>query len=239
MSLEGGLWGFEWERPWEAYSWERVGSAIRSLPGRLGFDEGDRLKFFGFSVDLSTGAIRDDVLGRLLSKAESLELYFVLYLYSRTSRDAGESGELVPLDKGLCPFVHEPALKKCISVATELFGSKPELLYRAAKPFNYEKVELGDAAIRVRVLPRVPITIAVWCGEECMPPSIQILFDRNAPCYLAEDVSAACEASQILALLLLSRLLLNLAKELGADIASVEYDQACFLQLPTVKLQQL
>jgi hypothetical protein len=72
-----------------------------------------------------------------------------------------------------------------------------------------------------------------------MPPPIQILFDRNAPCYLAEDVSAVCEASQILALLLLSRLLLNLAKELGADITSVEYDQACFLQLPTAKLQQL
>jgi hypothetical protein len=72
-----------------------------------------------------------------------------------------------------------------------------------------------------------------------MPPSIQILFDRNATCYLAEDVSAVCEASQILALLLLSRLLLNLVKELGVDITSVEYDQACFLQLPTAKLQQV
>lgn len=207
---------------WELYSWDKVRSKVRTLPGRLGFEKGDKLKFFGLTLDLETGAIYDDILGRYLTQKEAVGVYFILSLYAETKVDIGESGELVSLSRQICPFIHCSNLRKNITIIEKVFGENPQLLYTAAEPFNYKLIDIGDAAVKVYALPRIPVILVVWAGEEGLPPSSEILFDKSAPHYLSEETSAVCEAAIGLARALTARLILRLAKELGVGIPSIE-----------------
>jgi hypothetical protein len=208
---------------WELYSWEKVRDKIKSLPGRLGFEKGDKLNFFGLTLDLGTGDIYDNILGEHLTRKERIGMYFILSLYAETKTDVGESGELVSLSRQLCPFVHCPNLKRNIAALEKIFGENPQLLYTVAKPFDYKPVDIGDAAIKVYALPRVPIVLAVWAGEEGLPPSSEILFDKSASHYLSEEASVVCEAALGLARGLTARLILKFAKNLQVDVSTIEF----------------
>jgi len=207
---------------WDLYSWERVRDKIKTLPGRLGFEKRDKLSFFGLTLDLETGAIYDNVLERYLTRKEASGVYFILSLYAETREDIGESGEIVLLSRHLCPFIHCPNLRANIAVIEKIFGRDPQLLYRVAESFNYKPVDLGDAGIKVYALPRVPLILAVWAGEEELPPSSEILFDKSASHYLTGEPSAVCEAALGLARALTARLILKLAKDLKLDVSKIE-----------------
>jgi len=204
-------------------TWEKVRDKVKTLPGRLGFGKGDRLEFFGFVLDLESGAIYDNVLERRLSDAEAMRVYIILSLYAETVEDVGESGELIPLDRGVCPFIHEPSLRSYVDAIAEIFGGNPATLYSAAEPFGYVKIELGDAAVKIYTLPRVPLVLVVWSGEEGIPPKAQILLDKNSAYYLSSDAIVRCRASEMLSLMLVSRLILRVAKILGIDASSIEF----------------
>lgn len=208
---------------WQLYSWDRVKNRIRGLPGRLGFEKGGELKFFGLRLDLESGSVYDEILERFLTDRESVSLYYVLSLYSETKDEVEEAGEFISLSRQLCPFVHCPNLKRNMEAVEKLFGGDPQLLYRAARPFNYTTVEIGDAGIKVYALPRVPVVLVIWAGEEGIPPSSEILFDKTAPNYLGSETSAVCEAAMGIARALTARLILTVAKMLKLDIARVSW----------------
>ena len=48
----------------------------------------------------------------------------------------------------------------------------------------------GDAAYLFQALPRLPMLVNYWCGDEDFPSTCKILFDRNASHYLPTDVCA-------------------------------------------------
>jgi Domain of unknown function (DUF3786) len=48
----------------------------------------------------------------------------------------------------------------------------------------------GAAAYIFNVLPRLPILVNYWCGDEDFPSSCKILFDRSVSHYLPTDVCA-------------------------------------------------
>ncbi len=209
---------------WDLYSWDKVRDKIRSLPGRLGFELEEKLSFFGLTLDLKTGAIYDNVLERYLREREAIGIYFILSLYAETKVDVGESGELISLSRHVCPFIHCPSLRKNITIVEKVFGENPQLLYTAAEPFNYKPVDIGDAAVKIYTLPRIPIVLVVWAGEEGLPPSSEILFDKTVPHYLSEEVSAVCEAALGLARALTARLVLKLAKDVGIDESLIKVE---------------
>ncbi len=208
---------------WEQWSWEKVKDRIRSLSGRLGFEKGNELKFFGLRLNLVDGSIYDEVLERFLTDRESISLYYILSLYSETKSEVEEVGELISLSRQLCPFIHCPNLRRNMEAIERLFGTDPQLLYRAAKPFNYQPIEIGDAAIKIYALPRVPIVLVVWAGEEGIPPSSEVLFDKTAPNYLGTDVADICEAAMGIARALTARIILSLAKMLNLDIDKISF----------------
>jgi hypothetical protein len=215
---------------WDRYSWSKVMNKIRTLPGRLGFEKSNALKFFGLTLDLETGSIYDNVLERYLTYKEAAGILFTLSLYAETDVDIGESGELVPLDKGVCPFVHCPNLKRNIAAIEKLFSREPQLLYRVAEPFGYSRIDMGDAAIKIYALPRVPIVLAIWSGEEGLPASSQIMFDKNTPHYLGKNVTDVCEAALGLSRALTGRLILKLARDvLKIDVSSIEFGGAGYM----------
>jgi len=73
------------------------------------------------------------------------------------------------------------------------FGEKPELLIDAAKNLGGYKTNYGDVAITINAFPRVPITLALWRGDEEFPPRGSIMFDANISNYLsAEDTRELC-----------------------------------------------
>lgn len=49
---------------------------------------------------------------------------------------------------------------------------------------------VGDAAYIFYALPRLPLLVNYWCGDEDFPSSCKILFDRSVSHYLPTDVCA-------------------------------------------------
>jgi hypothetical protein len=60
----------------------------------------------------------------------------------------------------------------------------------AAQVLGGARYPLGDAAYAFQVLPRVPLLVVYWQGDEDFPSSCQILFDAAASHYLPTDAYA-------------------------------------------------
>ncbi|MEM0261903.1 MAG: DUF3786 domain-containing protein [Nitrososphaerota archaeon] len=210
MSLGVDAW---WKEIW---SWSKVKDALRTLPGRLGFSPGNELYFFRLRLNLDNGEVYDEVINRFLTERERYGLYFILYKYAQASTEVNETGEYVTLNH-VCPVIHCPMTRQNIRAFETIFGSNPELLYYAAKPFNYEHVDIGDAGVKIHVLPRVPIIVGIWAGEDDIPPSASILYDKVVTNYID------CEAASILAGVTLARLILSLIVNLNLSIGEVEF----------------
>ncbi|PIU31869.1 MAG: hypothetical protein COT06_05830 [Syntrophobacteraceae bacterium CG07_land_8_20_14_0_80_61_8] len=70
------------------------------------------------------------------------------------------------------------------------FGAQPELFRACAEKLGGVPVENGDLGMRFQVLPRVPIQIILWFGDDEFPPEASLLFDANVSGYLpAEDIA--------------------------------------------------
>jgi len=73
-------------------------------------------------------------------------------------------------------------------------GNNPTAFLKSGMDLGGRRTNLGDAAMIFRVFPRVPVTIALWRGDEELPPGASVSFDRNVSHYLStEDVVVACE----------------------------------------------
>jgi len=74
------------------------------------------------------------------------------------------------------------------------FGKKPELLVNAAAKLGGHKASYGDVSVTINVFSRVPVTIALWKGDDEFVPGGSIMFDSSISDYLStEDVSVLCE----------------------------------------------
>ena len=65
-----------------------------------------------------------------------------------------------------------------------------EAFRRAAASLGGEALALADAAFSFRALPRVPVAVLIWLGDEEMPGEAHVLFDAGAHGYLpSEDLA--------------------------------------------------
>jgi hypothetical protein len=69
----------------------------------------------------------------------------------------------------------------------EVFGQCPERLYEVTDEFGAKRCEFGDASIELYVLPRIPLTIVIWQGDEEFGARASILFDETAAAQLPLD----------------------------------------------------
>jgi len=72
-----------------------------------------------------------------------------------------------------------------------LFADRPEALIDASKPLGATPCEFGDASIRLKVLPRVPVTIVVWGRCDEFEARASVLFDKTAADQLPLDALLA------------------------------------------------
>jgi len=71
------------------------------------------------------------------------------------------------------------------------FGNDIEAFRQAAERAGGERRELGDAAYSFQALPRVPLVVVYWEGDEEFSPTAQVLFDASAGHYLPVDLLSA------------------------------------------------
>ena len=60
-----------------------------------------------------------------------------------------------------------------------LFGQNAEGLVEASKVLNGKKVAPGDAAFEFMILPKVPLQVILWAGDDEFPAEANILFDQT------------------------------------------------------------
>lgn len=118
--------------------------------------------------------------------AVSEELCVLAYLIN--SRDLPVADKLTPAESlpgGQFFFrgPHELSTRKL----EEVFGQCPERLYQVMDEFGAKRCEFGDASIRLYVLPRIPLTIVIWRGDEEFPARASVLFDQTAAAQLPLD----------------------------------------------------
>lgn len=123
--------------------------------------------------------------------AEYLEQLCVL-AYLINAKDQPLSGKLV---NGLALPGGQFFFRGVHCLPTEklerIFGDRPKALLEAAKPLRGETDQFGDASVRLRILPRVPVTVVVWGRCEEFEARASILFDKTAADQLPLDALLA------------------------------------------------
>jgi len=87
-------------------------------------------------------------------------------------------------------FYYHAFRKRAIDPLVESFGSKPELLDQVSKHMGELVPSPGDRALKVMALPRIPIILALWAGDDEFPAEGNIYFDASISSYLpTEDIA--------------------------------------------------
>jgi hypothetical protein len=74
------------------------------------------------------------------------------------------------------------------------FESRPDELIQKGIEMGGEKADLGDFSVTIPVLPRIPLTIVLWLGDDEVPTSANVLLDKTAGEHLhTEDIAAISE----------------------------------------------
>jgi hypothetical protein len=85
--------------------------------------------------------------------------------------------------------------KRSIEPLVKYFSPEPERLIELAKSLGGQKVDYGDAAVKVNGFKMVPVTLVLWRGDEEFPPRGNILFDSTISGYLSTyDITVLCDA---------------------------------------------
>lgn len=70
------------------------------------------------------------------------------------------------------------------------FGLDVNVFRQACESCGGARLEMGEAAYRFQALPRLPLVVTFWPGDEDFPSTSKILFDASACHYLPIDACA-------------------------------------------------
>jgi hypothetical protein len=68
------------------------------------------------------------------------------------------------------------------------YGHDREAFIRKGKELCGELLEYGDVSLGFLPLPRVPVTVILWVGDEEFPPGADLLFDSSCEMHLPLDI---------------------------------------------------
>ena len=179
----------------DLWTWPKCKDKVRTLPGRLGFPEGDSLRFLGYEVNLTDGSVFDRVRDKHYEVAPDF-LFFLLTFYSRAT-EVPLTGQLISYRQMSGGRVYDPVFEgRAVGPIARKLGDKPERFTRAAEALGGTRFDNGDVAYAIPSLPYAPLTYILWLGDEEFPARAQILMDGSMENYLdAEAVSHLAEVT--------------------------------------------
>ena len=126
------------------------------------------------------------------NRKEAAEFWQALVLHYLATADAAPlSHEWVSLRDLPDTMLYEKAFQGYSGLKlAKALGNNEDDFRRAAESLGAISVDKGDAAYVFWALPRVPLLVIYWLGDEEFPPSAQFLFDANAAHYLPSDALA-------------------------------------------------
>ncbi|MBW1673440.1 MAG: DUF3786 domain-containing protein [Deltaproteobacteria bacterium] len=122
-------------------------------------------------------------------KTRSFELDLIILTYLLTAQ-AVDRSETVINEKqipGGETFFRGPHTLNTGLMET-LYGEDREGFLAAGKRLNGRVKHLGDAAIHLPVLPRVPVTLILWTKDDEFPAQITVNFDSTISSHLPLDI---------------------------------------------------
>ncbi len=92
-----------------------------------------------------------------------------------------------------------PFTNRTIRPMVGIFGRRPARLVEAVQKLGGRPEKMGHAAGSVHAFPMVPVCLVVWEGDEEIPASGQILFDRSASGYMETEAMVVLASETYLA----------------------------------------
>jgi hypothetical protein len=128
--------------------------------------------------------------GTSTEPASQFELAILLY-YFATADGAPEEGTWISFtDLPNGKFYTQAYQGYTGSELVRAFGDDLERFKKACQHLNGSPQALGDASYRFEALPRVPLLVVYWLGDEDFPGSAQVLFDASVSHYQTTDACA-------------------------------------------------
>lgn len=178
---------------YERWTWERCRWTILSLKQRLGYEK--RLWVLGFEL-VDEGRLFDpfhgmEVFDPLTAGSPATiparysavpEIYCLLTTYAAAVEVplSGEPLSLTDLD----PVRREGLSAGDCAALLRYADQDLPALGATGPPFFGARLDRGDLAFQVWPLPRVPVTLVLWRGDEDLTDGGTLLFDRTATHYL-------------------------------------------------------
>ena len=159
----------------------------RYMPGKGG---GGRIEIAFFDRKFTVTTPRFEIFEE--ASGETAPHMRALFLYHLATADgAAEKGRWVALSELPGGSFYNAAYQGYSgNRIAGVFGNDVEKLARAAVQAGGTPEALGDLGFRFAALPRVPLCLVYWSGDEEFPPSAKVLFDGSASHYLPTDLCA-------------------------------------------------
>lgn len=153
-----------------------------------------KVMFLGWPVEVGWPQGEIVYAGNIAEEVSVWHQILILH-YLTNAKPVSLSGNLVTFRQLEGGEVYYPTFQKRANLRLlQGFGEFPERLPVVGEEIGGRPAEIGDASIRVPAFPKVPITLAVWRGDEEFPPECNIVFDATISTFLStEDVVVLCQ----------------------------------------------
>lgn len=102
-------------------------------------------------------------------------------------------------------FYYSSFVKRAIDPLKKVFGHNTASLPPAAEKIGGKSIDNGDVGYEFRVLPKVPLQLILWEGDDEFAPEANILFDETAGTYLSPEDAAWLAGMLVYRLIALSK----------------------------------
>ena len=173
----------------DLWTWKNCKDVILTLPGRLGFPKGDRLRFLDLEVNLADGSITDLTQNQPFDPKFEY-IFFLLNQYAKAT-EAPLTQELISYKQISGGRVYASVFegRAVLPIEKHLSGALDKFQI-AAERLNGTLSTVGDLSYAIPGLPMVPYTYTVWMGDDEFPPRFKIYLDSSAPLYLDAEAHA-------------------------------------------------
>ncbi len=134
---------------------------------------------------------REETAGRDTATEVPLQEQVLLLHYLMAETVAPPTGDWISYREiPGAAFYFSAFVKRAVDPLKKVFGRNTEALLKTAPLLQGTPIDAGDAGFEFRVLPRVPLQLILWEGDDEFPPEANILFDESIGEILSpEDVA--------------------------------------------------